>query len=49
MENKDGKQKDGQQSRTFLKVFVENKGMENKNGKQNKCLYGKKSTLPFYK
>ncbi len=33
----------------LLKVFVENKGMENKNGKQAKCLYGKKITLPFYK
>ncbi len=32
--------------RNFL---LENKEMENKYGKQTKCLRGKKITLPFYK
>jgi hypothetical protein len=31
MENKNGKQKDGKQ---FKQLLVENKGMENKHGKQ---------------
>ena len=43
MENK---KMENDTERNFL---LENKGMENKNGKQTKCLYGKKITLPFYK
>jgi hypothetical protein len=45
MENKDGQQKNGKQTMTFLEVIAENKRMENKNGKQTT----QQTTLLIYK
>jgi len=48
MENKNGQQKNGKQTMTFLffkRAIAENKRMENKNGKQTT----QQKSLPFYK